>query len=110
MKQKNLKYKIGLFEQKNKLQYNISNKVKVGDFLKVVLLKRDPLTLRGYFEEIKGFCISKSKSGGVLKLGKVVKQVRFFYSFHAASISVKSIKLNKNYNLPRRALIKKKLI
>ena len=110
MKQKNLNYKIGLLKSEKILKSSLKKKIKVGSFLKVVLLKRDPLTLKGYFEEIKGFCIRKSRKGGILKLGNIVKQVRFFYSFHVQSLSVKNIKLKENCDLPRRALVKKKLI
>lgn len=113
MKQKNLKCKISLIEERSAVyseKAQLLKSTKKGHFLKVVLLKRDPLTLKGYFEEVKGFCIGKSKKGGVLKMGNVIKQVRFFYSFHPKSICVKAIRNLPDFNLPERALKKKRLI
>lgn len=112
MKKRNLRLKINLQEiRTNKITATESpeKRVKVGDFLKVVLLKRDPLTLRGYFEEVKGFCVSKSRKGGVLKLANIVKQVRFYYKFHIESIAVKSVKITGDRFLTRRGLRKKRL-
>ena len=107
MKKKDLKNKIDLKNQFGKV-YDKNIAFKEGDFLKVVILKRDPLTLRGYFEEIKGFCVGKSrKKGGALKLANIIKQIRFYYHFHLNSISVKSIKKVKGKKLSKRELIKK---
>ena len=82
---------------------------KKGDFLKIVSLKKDPLNLKGYFEEIKGFCVGFSRKKGSIKISNIVRQVRFYYHFQLNSKAVRDITKVKGRSLKFRALRKKRL-
>lgn len=83
---------------------------KVGELLEVVSLKKDPLTKKGYFEIIKGFCVQVLKSKGSIKIANIIKQIRFYYHFQLNSKGIREIRILKGNKLSLRTLKKKRLI